>query len=108
MMLFEKWFMGVVMGINIFNWGIFKVPVKPELTTLGTIKCVCIKLLGEPSPSFSENTTREDFLMDSLDDMELLLALEDKFDIDLPLTKYEQCVTVSDLYQLIEERLNDD
>lgn len=108
MTLSVKWCTEVVLGINIFNWDIFKVPVKPKLTTLSTIECVCIKLLGEPSPPFSENTTREDFLMDSLDDMELLLALEDEFDIDLPLIKYEECVTVSDLYQLIEERLNDD
>ncbi|MCP3683185.1 MAG: hypothetical protein GY861_10880 [bacterium] len=91
--------------MNLFNWGIFKKdenvkPIKPS--TLFLLRELCDKQLGLPNNLvFDESVTRDQLQMDSLDDVELLLAIEDEWDIDIRDEDWEKCNSVGDVINLI-------
>ena len=45
---------------------------------------------------------KDDLDMDSLDIVELILACEEEFDIEIPNTEFEKLVTIGDLVEFIE------
>ncbi|CAH9014823.1 putative acyl carrier protein [Vibrio phage 424E50-1] len=92
--------------MNIFGWEIYKKSedAKPTVTqdTMSRLKGVCEGLLGfSDGLVFSHVTDRYDLEMDSLDDVELLLAVEEEFDIDIPDELWEKCSNIGDLVILI-------
>lgn len=55
----------------------------------------------------SEKTTLdEDLAMDSLDDIEVLMKLEDKYNIDVSDDDASKCVTIGDMIDLIDRMVN--
>lgn len=55
----------------------------------------------------SEKTTlHEDLAMDSLDDIEVLMKLEDKYNIDVSDDDASKCVTIGDVIDLIDRMVN--
>ena len=53
----------------------------------------------------SENTTLDDVVADSLDIVEMLMEIEEAFDIDIPDSDAEKLTTVGELCAYIDERL---
>ncbi|RKY76189.1 acyl carrier protein [candidate division KSB1 bacterium] len=47
----------------------------------------------------------DDFLADSLDQVELIMALEDEFSIEIPEEDAEKLKTVNDIIKYIEEKV---
>jgi len=47
----------------------------------------------------------DDFLADSLDQVELIMALEDEFSIEIPEEDAEKLKTVNDIIKYIEEKI---
>ncbi|CAH9014712.1 putative acyl carrier protein [Vibrio phage 501E54-1] len=92
--------------MNLFGWEIYKKSedTKPTVTqdTMSRLKGVCEGLLGfSDGLVFSHVTDRYDLKMDSLDSVELLLAVEEEFDIDIPDELWEKCSNIGDLVILI-------
>ena len=52
-----------------------------------------------------EASLADDLSLDSLDTVELTLALEEKFEIEIPDTELEDLVTVTDAVDLIEGKV---
>ena len=68
------------------------------------VKEVVVEQLNvNPDEVKEESKFVEDLGADSLDVVELVMALEEKFDIEIPDTEAEKIVTVSDAIKYIEE-----
>lgn len=91
--------------INIFNWNIFKTEkVHKPSTTLERVEKVITEKLGVPDDVvLCLDTERHDLWMDSLDDVELLMFIEEEFDIDISDEKWETCYSIRDMVILVEE-----
>lgn len=91
--------------INIFNWGIFNVKkVQAPVDTFERVKKVITKELGVPDDVvLCPDTERQDLWMDSLDDVELLMFIEEEFDIDISDEKWETCDSIRDMVNLVED-----
>ena len=68
-----------------------------------------IKIVSDQLDSPKEEISREssfvdDLKADSLDIVELVMALEDEFDIKIPDEDYEKITTVGDVIAYIEEK----
>lgn len=68
------------------------------------VKGVIVEQLGiEDTADFSTETTFIDDLgADSLDVVELIMALEEEFDIEIPETEAEKIVSVNDVVEYIK------
>ena len=65
--------------------------------TLGKVKDIIVDLLGvEPEKVTSDARFREDLEADSLDLVELIMSMEEEFDIEISDEKAEELVTVKD------------
>ena len=53
-----------------------------------------------------ENTNIEDIVSDSLDVVEMLMNIEDAFDVDIPDEDAEKLTTAGEVCRYIETRLN--
>ncbi|AUR91653.1 acyl carrier protein-like protein [Vibrio phage 1.161.O._10N.261.48.C5] len=74
--------------------------------TIEILEGIFEDVLGIPNNvTFSENTTREDLWMDSLDNLASVMAIECNFKIDIKDTEWDNCVTVGDMVKLIESKL---
>lgn len=70
------------------------------------IKKVVIKQLGvKPEEVTLEASFIDDLGADSLDSVELIMALEERFDIEVPDEDAEKLYRVSDVVRYIENRL---
>ena len=75
----------------------------PKKDTYSRVCKVCEDLLGIPdSVTLSEATTKEDLWMDSLDEVELLMAVEEEFDIDIFDDQWEKCQNIGDVVSLVK------
>lgn len=55
----------------------------------------------------SEKTTlHEDLAMDSLDDVEVVMELEDKYNLEISDDDASKCVTIGDVIDLIDRMMN--
>jgi len=70
------------------------------------VKEIIVDLLGvDPEKFTMEARFREDLEADSLDLVELIMALEDKFDAEIPDEDAQSITTVGEAVKYIEERL---
>ncbi len=70
------------------------------------VKAIIVDLLGvDPDKVTMDARFREDLEADSLDLVELIMALEDKFDAEIPDEDAQNITTVGEAVKYIEERL---
>ena len=70
-----------------------------------TVKSVVAEQLGvDESEITMESSFNDDLEADSLDIVELMMALEEEFDIEIPDEEAEKIVTVSDAVEYIKAR----
>ena len=76
------------------------------MDTTEKIKEIIIAQTGVREDSVDENTTIEDIVNDSLDVVEMLMNIEDSFDIDISDEDAEKLTTFGEVCRYIETRLN--
>ncbi len=70
------------------------------------VKEIIVQELSVPEEKVKESSTFEsDLRADSLDVVELVMELEEKFEIEIPEEDFEQIHTVGDLVRYIERKL---
>lgn len=70
------------------------------------IKAIIVEQLGVSADEIElETSLMKDLEADSLDAVEIILAIEDEYGIEIPDDDAEQFQTVSDLVNYVEERI---
>ena len=70
------------------------------------VKAIIVEQLGVAETSVEmESSFIDDLGADSLDIVELVMALEEEFDIEIPDTDAEKVVTVGDVVEYIRENV---
>jgi len=73
------------------------------------VKEVIVRELSVPESKVTENASFDgDLSADSLDVVELVLALEDEFDVEIPEEDAEKIQTVGDAVRYLEAKLGGD
>ncbi len=73
------------------------------------IKLILVDHLGIDGEVITLNSTFvDDLSADSLDIVELIMGVEEEFDISIPDSESERLVTVSDLIEYIKEQKNNE
>lgn len=67
------------------------------------VKSIVVEQLGVDEEEVTLNTSFEDLNADSLDIVELIMALEEEFDLDIPDEEAEKIRTVGDAVNFIKE-----
>ena len=75
------------------------------MDTMKKIKEIISRQTDIDQEKLGENTTLEDIVADSLDIVEMLMEIEEAFDIDIPDEDAKKLSTVGELCNYIEERL---
>jgi acyl carrier protein len=74
---------------------------------LAKVKEITAEKLGVDEAKVTENASFIDDLgADSLDTVELIMKMEEEFDLDIPDEEAENLKTVSDVVKYIEDKLN--
>jgi len=74
---------------------------------LAKVKEITAEKLGVDEAKVTENASFIDDLgADSLDTVELIMKMEEEFDLDIPDEEAENLKTVNDVVKYIEEKLN--
>ncbi len=77
-----------------------------DVNVFEEVKEIIVDLLGvDPDKVTMEARFREDLEADSLDLVELIMALEDKFDAEIPDEDAQSITTVGEAVKYIQERL---
>lgn len=74
----------------------------PEKVTLEDISLIFEQVLGHPVSITDQTDIVEDLGMDSLGVMNFVMAIEDFYDISIPLDRIAQIQTVGDLIHAVE------
>lgn len=72
---------------------------------LQKIKEIISEQTGIEKDKLSESTTIEDVIADSLDTVEMLMSIEESFDMDIPDSDAEKFTNIGDLVSYIESRM---
>ena len=75
------------------------------MDTMKKIKEIIAQQTGIDEDAVKENITIEDVMADSLDTIEMLMAIEDSFDIDIPDEDAKNLQSVGELCAYIDEKL---
>ena len=75
------------------------------MDTMKKIKEIIGRQTDIDEEKLGENTTLDDVVADSLDIVEMLMEIEEAFDIDIPDSDAEKLTTVGELCAYIDERL---
>lgn len=75
------------------------------MDTMKKIKEIISRQTDIDQEKLGENTTLEDIVADSLDIVEMLMEIEEAFDIDIPDEDAKKLSTVGELCNYIDERL---
>lgn len=75
------------------------------MDTMKKIKEIIGRQTDIDEEKLNENTTLDDVVADSLDIVEMLMEIEEAFDIDIPDSDAEKLTTVGELCAYIDERL---
>ncbi len=71
------------------------------------IKELIVDQLGIDDAEITMNTNlMKDLEADSLDAVEIIMAIEDEYDIEIPDEEAEKMQVVSDLVKFVEDRIN--
>ena len=69
------------------------------------IKKMIAEQLGDDENSISEETSfKDDLGADSLDLFELVMAMEDEFDVEIPTDDLEKMLTVGDVVNYLKDK----
>jgi len=69
------------------------------------VKAIVADQLGVEEETITMNTSFEDLNADSLDIVELIMALEEEFDIEIPDEDAEKLTTIGKAVHYIKERI---
>nr|YP_010199421.1 acyl carrier protein [Gracilariopsis tenuifrons]AXF36094.1 acyl carrier protein [Gracilariopsis tenuifrons]UAD89279.1 acyl carrier protein [Gracilariopsis tenuifrons] len=72
------------------------------------IKNIVCEQLDVPEEKVTENATFSDLGADSLDTVELVMAIEEEFSIEIPDKDAELIVNLQDAIEFIEKAMKDD
>ena len=72
---------------------------------LQKIKEIISEQTGIEEENLSENTTVEDVMADSLDKVEMIMSIEDAFDIDISDSDAESFNNIGDIVSYIENKM---
>ena len=75
------------------------------MDTMEKIKEIISEQTGIEEDKLSENTTIEDVMADSLDTVELLMSVEETFDIDIPDSEAQKLRSLGELSDYIDKKL---
>lgn len=75
------------------------------MDTLKKIKEIISQQTGADKDSLSENTTMEDIMADSLDVVELLMTIEESFDVEISDAEAEKLCNLGELSAIVESKL---
>ncbi len=75
------------------------------MDTMEKIKEIISEQTGIDTEKLMENTTIEDVMADSLDTVELLMSVEEAFDIDIPDSEAEKLRSLGELSDYIDKKL---
>jgi acyl carrier protein len=70
-----------------------------------TIKEIAAKVLHKSDINFSDNVTFKDLGADSLDVVQMLVAIEDKYDIELVDEEMQQITNTREFVEYIERKI---
>ena len=70
-----------------------------------TIKEIAAKILHKSDINFSDNVTFKDLGADSLDIVQMLVAIEDKYDIELVDEEMQQITNTREFVEYIERKI---
>lgn len=95
---------GCPFNILCYNLGVFKLKFKENMMdTFESVKAVVVEQLSvDASEVKPESRFIEDLNADSLDVVEFVMALEEKFSIEIPDEEAEKIKTVNDVVAYIE------
>jgi len=81
--------------------------MEEKMDYLAKVKEITAEKLGVDEAKVTENASFIDDLgADSLDTVELIMKMEEEFDLDIPDEEAENLKTVNDVVKYIEEKLN--
>ena len=72
-----------------------------------TIKDIVLTITRKPDANFSSITNFKDLEADSLDIVQILVALEDTFDIEIPDEEIKQVRNMGELVAYIEKKMGE-
>ena len=75
------------------------------MDTIEKIKEIIAQQTGVDEDAVRTDTTIEDLMADSLDTIEMLMAIEDSFDIDIPDEDAKTLQSVGELCEYIDNKL---
>ena len=75
------------------------------MDTLQKIKEIISEQRGIDTDSLSENTTMEDIMADSLDTVELLMNVEESFDVEISDAEARNLRNLGELADCVEKKL---
>lgn len=77
------------------------------MDTMQKVKEIISRQTDIDEEKLSDNTTLEDIVADSLDIVEMLMEIEEVFDIDIPDEEAEKLSTVGELCDYIDIKLSE-
>lgn len=77
------------------------------MDTMQKVKEIISRQTDIDEEKLSDNTTLEDIVADSLDIVEMLMEIEEAFDIDIPDEEAEKLSTVGELCSYIDIKLSE-
>lgn len=77
----------------------------PRKTTFAVVQMLIHRNCGNPLDEIKPESTPDDLMLDSLDEVELMMAVEEEFDIDIQMTDWEDCRNVDEVVKLVNKIL---
>jgi len=78
------------------------------VSVLESVKEVIVEILDVPAEDIKpESRLIEDLEADSLDIVEMVMQLEDRFGLQIPESAFEELKTVKDVVEYLEKRLEE-
>lgn len=76
-----------------------------EASVEATVKKIAARVLRKPDIEFTEGATFKDFKADSLDIVQILVAIEDEYDIEVPEDELKEVSDIAGFIACIERAI---